>query len=251
MISKLRLAKTRRPALGVLLVASLALGIGVAAPASALAAPTYWYSCHNGGAGSGLYEDPGCSKEGGSKAFAWAKLGATPTGLTTHREGPGTGEFVIKFKPLSEVQVRCKTQAASGTIANPAGGAAGTTSLSSFSLTGCSVQLVGGCKVREPVTFSPLTGHMTELGGKTAVEFASSRNSEEPLTELEFVGEKCPLTFRYPLTGSFTGVVDAATSTLTFTAESSKMSSFGGRPATLSGIATLATSAGEAVKIAN
>jgi hypothetical protein len=347
MVSKPRSSKKSLPALGLLLAASLALGIGVVAPASALAAapvntslpvvspakphpgvvetttngtwtgsptsytyswsrcdalggscasiagatsvtytpvkadaghtlvaavtahnseggssparsaPTelvdwgYWYSCQNVGAGAGFYEDPACSKEGGSKAFAWTKLGATPTGLTMHREGPGTtGEFVINFKPFgSEVRIECETQAASGTIANPAGGAAGTTSLSSFTLSGCSVLFAGGCKVHEPVTFNSLTGHMTEFSGKTALEFAST--NPEQLTNVEFIGTSCSVKgISYPVTGSFTGVVDAVASTLTITNASSNMFSVH-RPATMSGVATLATTAGEAVKIAN
>jgi hypothetical protein len=349
MVSKPRSSKKSLPALGLLLAASLALGVGVVAPASALAAapvntslpvvspskphpgvvetttngtwtgsptsytynwqrcdalggscvfiagatsatytpvkadaghtlvaavtahngegsgqawsaPTelvdwgYWYSCQNVGAGAGLYEDPACSKEGGSKAFAWTKLGAAATGLTMHREGPGTkGEFVINFKPFgSEVLIECKTQAASGTIANPAGGAAGTTSLSSFTLTGCSVLFAGGCKVHEPVTFNPLTGHITEFSGKTALEFAPTRAEDKGiLTNVEFIGTSCSVKgISYPITGSFTGVVDAATSTLTITEASTNMISVR-RPATMSGIATLATTAGEALKIAN
>ncbi len=254
MVSKPRSLKRMIPAFGLALIAALALS--AVAAGSASAATQNWYSCKNVGAGSGLFEDAACSKEGGSKAFAWTKLATkTPTGFKMSGSSGFTME--VPFGGGIGVTIGCSGQASEGTIENQAYGKGTVGVLSeakaSFILSGCTVTKPEGygCVVPSTLHFEQMAGEATEFEGKPALKFSPLNGGGVLIT---FTISGCSggaglFNGEHQMKGTLTGIANSSTSSLEFTKASSKISQFGIAGAFV-GTSKMETTAGEALKLA-
>jgi hypothetical protein len=231
-------------AIGLTLLASLAIGaIGVA---SASAATQHWYTCKNVGEGKGPYA-PFCGKEGPPFSYKLSKLPeGSPTGLTMN----GTTNFALNWTISgAPFAISCSSQSGEGSIENPTGGLAGKAYTTSFVLSGCTVSSppASGCKVKTgKIPFFVYANSATEFEGKPAVKFAPSSS----LTEFSFEGcvNKALNTTRQ-FNGTFTGIMNNETSSLEFTKASSNIVFAGGK-VTLEGTSKIETSAGDTLRLA-
>ena len=223
MVSKRRSSKRTISALGLALVASLALGaVGVA---SASAATQHWYV-------------------GGTKLAE-----GTPTSVTMK----GTTSFSLFFTYGGGVfEFKCTSQNSEGTIENPTGGSAGTDSKGPFKLSGCTrVRPLGskGCQIQNGEVNISTSGVATEFESKSAVTFGPQEGSL--FFSIGFEGSNCALPTLL-VSGSLTGIANNATSSLEFTKTSSKIY-WGGNeanPITLVGTSKLETTSGQTVTVA-
>lgn len=249
MVSNAQSLKRTISAFGMVVAASLL--ISVCGAASASATVQHWYSCTAGASGF-KYSDPGCTLASEKGTYAWQKLTASK-GFSMK----GTTSFTMKFSLASvPYTVTCSEQwDEGGNISNPAGGGAGSLSLSNFNLIGCSLVQEPGCKAI--VSTMNLAGEATELSGKPALKFSVPGSTT--IMEISFVNSaegNCDTLILGPkkISGSFTGTSNSATSSLEFTAAGSNML-LGGNKVTLEGSSKIGTSstelgAGEALKIA-
>jgi hypothetical protein len=243
MIRKRRSFKRAIPAIGLALLASLALS--AAAAGSASAATQHWHSCKfNGGAKN--YTDSACSKETfeATGSYGLVEIGTGPQALAMN----GTSPFTLKFKITGiSVVINCSTQSGNGTFENPSGKAAGTAQLT-FLLEGCAVAEPSNCTVKRPEM--GLKGVATEFGGKPAVKF-SPTGEGETILEISFEGAKCGLNgVLVKLKGSFTGI-QSSSGGFEFTEASSALTYGSAKsPVSLTGTSKLANAAGEALKLA-
>lgn len=245
MVSRPKSLRRVLPAFGLALVASLALS-AIAMAGSASAATQNWYSCKNVGAGKGAYEDPACTKAGGTKTYAWDKL-ATATSFKTKNTVPFTFKLNIS---LTTIEFKCSSVVGEGKLENTVSG--GNTSSFPLSLTSCTVtKPIKNCSLAEPLTIG-VVGQATEVGGVPAVKFSPTVGTILFGFEMLNAGAgSCPFNHNhFYIEGSLTGIMNNATSSLDFTSTSSALT-YGGKPnATLVGTSKLETSAGEALKLA-
>ncbi len=220
--------------------------------------PLSWYACKNVGAGSGLFEDAACSKEGGTKAFAWTKLATkAPTGFKTSGTSGFTLELVFGGGIL--VTISCSGQASESTIENQSYGKGGTIGAlseakASFILSGCTVTKPAGSGCAVPagtLHFEQMAGEATEFEGKPALKL-SPLNAEGRL--ITFKIEGCSggaeaLNGEQAVKGTFTGIANSSTSSLEFTKASSKIT-HNGIASAFAGTSKMETTAGEALKLA-
>jgi len=223
----------------------------------------HWYACKNVGEGAGSYSDAACLKEGGGKAYAWAKLSSTATALSmsglpgkTPVKGFATNPPFIMSWAVAGVKlaIACSSSTATGQVQNPSaqnpgGGVAGTAVNTKLVLKGCVFAEAEslGCKVRGgAISTNALSAVATELKERPAIRF-------EPQSGGSFftiLVEQCnaPLfNGAFTLSGHFTGVVNAE-SAFEFD-ESGSALSFGGPKTTFAGASKLSTSTGEALKV--
>lgn len=243
MNSKPRPLKRMISAIGLTLLASLAIGaIGVA---SASAATQHWYMCKNVGAGGGAYA-PFCGKVGLPFSHELSKL---PAGSSTGVTMNGTTGFALNWTISgAPFAISCSSQSGAGTVENPTGGLAGKASISSFVLSGCTVSSpTGGCKVKTgKIPLLVNTGSATEFESKPALSLAPSGS----LAEFSFEGcSSGGLNQNYKFTGKFTGIMNNETSSLEFTKASSGIF-YGAQKVTLEGTSKIETSAGDTLRLA-
>jgi hypothetical protein len=221
MVSKRNSFRALMPALGVALVASLVLAVvGVA---SASAATQHWYVD-----GSKLAE-------------------GTPTNVTIKN----TTNFNLGWTYVGgqKWEFKCTSQNGEGTVENPVGGGAGSTT-TKFTLNGCTRVAPSGeagwCKLSGgAIAMEVNGGTATEFEAKSAVKFNPFGGQFT-----EFWLTNCPLE-RITLSGSFTGIAAKGPTgwVFEFTKASSAMS-WGPYPATLVGTSKLETTTGKSVTIA-
>jgi hypothetical protein len=251
MVSKRSSLKRWAPAFCLALIASLALS-GLAT-GSASATTQRWYSCSNVGAEKGVYTDSACQTVG-KGSYDWNALTSTPTGFGLKGTTPYTITGVIAG--LNEI-VTCSNAQASGSLANPAGEKAGTLSTTgetSLSLTGCSIALKSNgktCSIESgAIPFKALSGEATELGGSPAVKVQPAEGTTLATFKVEPGECGIKTVFNVSLTGSFTAVANAASSSLEVTEAGSK-STFkaNGSAAVFNGTARIETAAGEGLRV--
>jgi hypothetical protein len=247
MVRRPRSFKHAISAIGLALVASLALG--ALAAGSASAANQHWYSCQYVGAKKGSYEDQFCSKEvpveSGSYALTKLKAGV-PEGFALN----GTTSFTFKWSIYSlQFEIKCTTQKSeNGTIENPVGGGAGTARLT-FLFSSCTVVKPSNCTVKQPITLE-FKGEATEFEGKPAVKFVSVGGGEALFT-LSLEGEKCAGKGKsFVFYGSFAGIANNDSSSLEFTQASTAGITIGGKSASLEGTSKMETTSGKTLRLA-
>jgi hypothetical protein len=246
MVSKPKSIKRAIAAFALALAASLALGAGAAGSASA--AVQQWYSCQNVGATKGTYEDAACSKEGGTKAFAWKKLAwGAPKGFTMKATTGFTMKWTLSGFPFA---VNCSSQSGKGegTIENPANKIlAGVAKVGPSQFTGCTVSEPKGygCQI-DHLTLYGLGGEATEVEGKPAVKFSPSAGT---IAEPTFYDcSQSGFNTTYYIKGYFTGIANNATSSLEFTKAGSSIGPGGG--GAFEGTSKIESTTGEALKLA-
>jgi hypothetical protein len=225
----------------------------------------HWYSCRNVGEGKGVYSDSACQKEGGGKSYALNKLSSTATGFSMAGvpgkvavKGFASNPSFIMGWTLSGVKLRiaCSGSSGAGQIQNPltqnpGGGVAGTVANTTLTLKGCVVFEPESlaCKVKGGgITTAVLSGTATEFHEKSAVRFQSQSGGSLFTLQLE----QCKSSFfnsTFPVAGSFTGVVDSASSAFEFD-ESGSALTIGGQKAWFAGASKLSTAGGEPLRVA-
>lgn len=244
MVRNFRYSRRLATAFGVAIVCSLAVSA-----ASASATTLNWYSCAAGGGKN--YSDSECTKfvSGNKGAYDWQKLSKQKDFSMK-----GTTPFVLKWSygGGTSLTTTCTSQTATGYKISNEEKTGGKISEGFFSLFGCTTK-AGSKTCSTTIPQIVTTGAPTELAGKPALRFQNSGSGFFNV----YLGEACGLSMGpYPFSeGSFTGIVNSATSSLEFTAAGSSFKYAGSIPATLEGTSKMGTSAtepgaGEALKLA-
>jgi hypothetical protein len=249
---KRRTLKRLVSALGLVLIASLLLSAFAAGSASATT--QQWYSCNNVG-GSGIYTDSTC-QTAGSGSYDWSKLPSAPTNFAIEETGVATLSSTLAGV---SVNVECKTGSATGSLANPTGAAGSLTTEtgSSLALSGCEAFPVTKptkkCAVKGGgIPFAALSGEAIEQeNGAHAVNLQPAEGSTIASFTIEAAGSNCftKTPIAATVTGSFTGVLNPATSSLEFTEAGSKNLKANGAAAQLKATAPIETAAKERLRL--
>jgi len=189
----------------------------------------YWYRCVK--QTGGKYKNSECGAEGSPNEWELTRLKEGEKLNVVVKGGP----FVLESKAFGlKIKIKCETEKADGWIENPASGGNGLDS-SSAEFTGCTVPVPEGlgCKAAEPIDFAANTELIT-TGGDAWDEFTpKSKGTSFGDVKLE----KCTsedLNTTYPVAGKTAGLVDNASSTLSFSASMGELT-YGGAKAKFEG----------------
>jgi hypothetical protein len=165
------------PALGITLVALLALG-ALFGSASASAATQHWYGY-----------------AGGTKLAE-----KTPTEVIAEDEGGATLKFTIAG---IGIEIECNSTSAGGKIENPSGGGGGTLDGATIKFEECTMTKPAGCAVPSTIGTFPLKGEAAKFEGLPAIKYSPVEGTA--VITFSMTGASCPgfLQGSKTITGSF------------------------------------------------
>lgn len=207
-------------AVGVALVAMLALTLG---SASASAATQHWY---------GVSEGPRLAE-----------------GTSTEVTGEGNATTLAFNIIGTKIEINCGSVKTSGTIENPAGGANGRLREATMTFKACSVGTPSGCTVPENIVTNQLQGETTLVGKQTAFKLAPETGTA--FTTFTLGGTSCPsfLQGSKTLTGGPTAEFSGSGNQYETRALSPSTLKYGGQSVTLLDRFQLNSNSGQPVSI--